>query len=133
VEAVAVELDGEALAGPAAVDEARARGTVRLRQRETLGAQEPQELTFQDAEGDGLGAGEDAAQVGGPGRGPCDQRLDLLRRGAVPDLRLVAGPAEGIERERAGEVDQGLGDGGGGDGAAGGSADVVRPSVPDPL
>src|SRR4051812_17979075 len=62
VVAVAVELDREAVGGPAAVDALGARGLVRDRSRQAGFAQERQEAVLQFTEGDGDVAVQDGAQ-----------------------------------------------------------------------
>jgi hypothetical protein len=53
VEAVAVELDGQGVVGPAAVDAVAAGRAVGLREREAMFPQEPEEPFLERTEGDG--------------------------------------------------------------------------------
>src|SRR4051794_1132951 len=112
VEAVAVELDGQAVLGPSAVDAPTARNAIHDRQGQPVSAQQLEEAALQLAERDARLAAHDRAELPGA-RGVRPQHgVDLPRRGAVADPGLVAGAGEVVEVERGGEVDERLRDGG---------------------
>jgi len=104
VVAVAVELDGQVVVGPAAVDVAAAGGAVGDREREAGLLQHLQEAALEDAEGDVDVAVDHRSELLRT-RSPLDDQLDLLRRGAVADPGLVEGSSEGIEGEHGRQGD----------------------------
>jgi hypothetical protein len=109
VEAVAVDLDGRAVLGPAAVDALGAGGAVGDGEREA-GLLEPAEEALPElGEGDGDVAVQDGGEVCGALRLAFGDRHDLRGRGPVANPGLVAGPSEVIEGEVGGQVDEGLG------------------------
>ena len=104
----AVELDGEAVAGPAAVHALGARTLVRLWKRKASGAQVGQEGALEVAQSDGLVPAKDPPQVcGSPtARSACQNRLDLPGCGPMQHARLVTGPREGPLAEQRRQVHQ---------------------------
>lgn len=106
--AVAVELDGEALVWPAAVDVAAARELVRLGKREPGPANGGDEGGLQTAEADGFVALDDAPQLAGAGPVVAASEDSLHGSGIdpVPDGGLMkrAGEIGWIEGGR--EVDE---------------------------
>jgi hypothetical protein len=117
VVAVAVDLDGEALGGPAAVDPPSAGGAVGLGQRELGGFEPRQEPSLERAERDVDVAAENAAQGrrARAQRSPLEHRVDLRGRRSVEDSRLVASARECIDGQHGREVDKRTRDGGRGD------------------
>jgi hypothetical protein len=126
VVAVAVELDGEATVGPAAVDAAAVGSLIGLRQGEPGLAESVQERALELAERHVHVAVKDRPQLAGAlGVRPLRQDgFDLARRRVVEDPGLVAGSCEGIEGEDGCEVDEGAGDGGDRDAAVDGGLDA---------
>ena len=100
VVAVAVELDGQAVGRPAAVDAVAAGGLVGLGERQAVGAQQGEEASFERAEGDVDVAPDDPAQgARSAGPRPSGQRgLDLGRGGVVADAGLVEGAGQLVWR-----------------------------------
>ena len=119
VVAIAVELHGQSLLGPAAVDPASAGGAVRLGQGKSVRSQQVEEAPLQRAEGDVRVAAENAAKRPSPARvrSAREDTLDLRRRRAVQHPRLVARARELVRRQDGGEVHQRARRGGDGDAA----------------
>src|SRR5439155_9114365 len=103
---VAVELDGQAELGPAAVDVAASRRPVRARERQAFGFEELEEAGFEVAEGHAGVTEEDGSQPcrAGGARATLEDGRHVARRGAVLDARFVAGASEVLGREDRGEV-----------------------------
>lgn len=100
VVAVAVELDGEAMGGPAAVDASAVGATIGFRQREAGLTQDGEESALEGRQGDVRVAVEDAAKVL---RARCvgtvfEDGVDLGGRRPVADSGLVAGSSGGLRR-----------------------------------
>ena len=85
VKAVAVELDGQAEGGPAAVDQSPLDAAVRLGERERFGFEHAQEAPLECTEGEVHVAVQDPPEPRGAGRGmpPGEHRFDVVRRRAV--------------------------------------------------
>jgi len=114
VVAVAVELDGEATAGPVAVHAPAAYRPVGLRKRQPRLEQPPEEPPFERAEGDADLSAQDLpqarrARAGGASR---EDRLDVGGDRAVADPGLVTGAGEVRSGEDGSEVDEPARDGG---------------------
>ena len=125
--AVAVQLDGEAVLGPAAVDAFGAGGAVGDGEGEVVFFEEREEALLELAEGDGDVAAQDGAQVlGALGCGVSgEDGVDVSWCGVVFDAGLVSGSGEGIEGEACGDVDEDPRDGGDRDAAVGGGVSVA--------
>jgi len=97
VVAIAEELDGQPVLGPAAVDVSAAGDAVGLRQWQAGFPQPLEEATFELAEREVHVAAEDPSEVGCPWRSrtPRERGFNLVRCCLVLDRRLV---------DRAGEV-----------------------------
>src|SRR5918992_1767531 len=98
VVAVAVELDGQALLGPAAVDSVAARFPVGVRERQARLLQALEEGAFEGTEGDALVAAEHPSQVVGAGGVGPPLRTASTCFGVVPYLT----PASWQARARSG-------------------------------
>jgi hypothetical protein len=98
VEPIAVELDGQPLLRPAAVDPPAAGWAVGFGEWQACVDQELQKAGFEGGEGDLHISVEDPSEllrawvVGSPRQ----HGLDRFRRGAVADAGLVAGSGQGI-------------------------------------
>jgi gluconolactonase len=105
---VAVELDGQVMVGPAAVDVPSACGAVRLWQRSSDLAQALEEALLELAERDAYLSAQDRAQLAGARAAPSalEYRLHLGRCRAVAHAGLVAGSGQRVPREYGGQVDE---------------------------
>jgi len=99
VEAITVELHGQPLLRPAAVDTTAAGWTVGDREWEALVAQQLQETGFEGAERHVDVSVDDSAELpgAGVGRPPRQDGLDGSRRCLVADSGLVARARECID------------------------------------
>jgi len=122
VEAVGVELDREAMSGPAAIDVEGAGGAVGLGwERQACFAQALQEVGLQAREGDWDAAVQDEAErrCAGGIVAAGKNCLHLRWLDSMAACRLMAEKRQGIHREGAGALHQGGGDRRAGDGAVG--------------
>jgi hypothetical protein len=130
--AVAAELDGEVVLGPAAVDVSTIDSPIHFRLRKGGGPENVKEAALQSAEGDGNLAPDHPPEVrcAGPVMAAAQDLLDLLGGRVVPDVRLVDRAGEFVLLEDGSEVDERALDGGDRDAAPPGGIGEIRSARP---
>jgi hypothetical protein len=98
VVAVAVQLDGQPLLRPAAVDVSATRRTVGDRERHALATEQSKEPPLEPAQRDVHVAAENTAQLRRAAANAQD-RLHLTRRSSVSDSRFVTRTREFVNGE----------------------------------